>query len=228
MKISKYIHSCILLEENGKKLLFDPGEFAFIEGKVAPAGLQNISIIVITHNHPDHVDPKAMQIIMEYNPAAVILGNKEVAEKLGELGLTVEILEAGRREKDGFIIDAIKTKHEDILSDSLPENVAYRINEKLINPADSFSDALQAWQGCESLLLPVLAPWLKETEAYQFALRLKPEIIVPVHDGFAKDFFLKRRYSTYKEFFERNGIDFAAPDDIGHVTTVQGNRDSGK
>ena len=34
MKISKYIHSCILIERSRERLLIDPGPFTFIEGKV--------------------------------------------------------------------------------------------------------------------------------------------------------------------------------------------------
>ncbi len=50
MKISKYIHSCLLLEKQGFKLLIDPGKFSFAEGLVKPADFKDVDAIIITHN----------------------------------------------------------------------------------------------------------------------------------------------------------------------------------
>ena len=35
MRISKYIHACLLVEKGADKILFDPGKFSFIEGLVS-------------------------------------------------------------------------------------------------------------------------------------------------------------------------------------------------
>jgi len=56
IKITKYIHSCLLFEKDGFKLLFDPGKFTFAEGLVSPEMFSDISAVIITHNHPDHLD----------------------------------------------------------------------------------------------------------------------------------------------------------------------------
>lgn len=34
MKIMKYLHSCLIVETNGVRKLFDPGKFSFFESKV--------------------------------------------------------------------------------------------------------------------------------------------------------------------------------------------------
>ncbi len=44
MKITKYIHSCLLLEKDTDKILFDPGKFSFAEGKVKPKFLKRENI----------------------------------------------------------------------------------------------------------------------------------------------------------------------------------------
>ncbi|MBI3115325.1 MAG: MBL fold metallo-hydrolase, partial [Candidatus Kerfeldbacteria bacterium] len=56
MTITKYLHSCVLLEEDGFKLLFDPGTFVFVEGLFKPADLPKPDVVLITHGHPDHYD----------------------------------------------------------------------------------------------------------------------------------------------------------------------------
>jgi len=37
MRVSKYLHSCLLIENDGGKILFDPGKFSFAEGLVKTA-----------------------------------------------------------------------------------------------------------------------------------------------------------------------------------------------
>lgn len=34
MRVSKYIHSCLLIESDGDRLLIDPGKFSFSDGRV--------------------------------------------------------------------------------------------------------------------------------------------------------------------------------------------------
>ncbi len=50
MKLTKYTHSCIKLEKDGKVLLVDPGNFA------EDAAFEGVDAILVTHEHPDHFD----------------------------------------------------------------------------------------------------------------------------------------------------------------------------
>lgn len=84
MRITKYIHSCLLIEKDADKILFDPGLFTFVEGIVKPSQFQNLSAIVLTHNHPDHIDADSLKQIVENNANAVVLANSEIIEKLAE------------------------------------------------------------------------------------------------------------------------------------------------
>lgn len=78
MRVAKYVHSCVLIEEDGERLLFDPGRFSFVEGRVSPDQFADVSTIVLTHNHPDHIDVAALKRILDLSNAALI-GNSEVA-----------------------------------------------------------------------------------------------------------------------------------------------------
>jgi L-ascorbate metabolism protein UlaG (beta-lactamase superfamily) len=54
MKITKYPQSCLLLEKNGQRIVIDPGKF-FAE-KYSFAELGEISAVLYTHRHGDHLD----------------------------------------------------------------------------------------------------------------------------------------------------------------------------
>jgi hypothetical protein len=44
--------------------------------------------------------------------------------------------------------------------------------------------------------------------------------IIPVHDGYAKDFFLQQRYENYQKYFSPLGIDFQWLDKPGDSIEV--------
>jgi L-ascorbate metabolism protein UlaG (beta-lactamase superfamily) len=51
MKIYKYLHSCLVFEQDGYKLLFDPGNFTFIEDREKPENFADVDAMIITHIH---------------------------------------------------------------------------------------------------------------------------------------------------------------------------------
>jgi L-ascorbate metabolism protein UlaG (beta-lactamase superfamily) len=82
MRVYKYIHSCLVVEEGGDKILFDPGMFSFLEGQVTPEAFRDVGTIIITHNHPDHVDVVSLKKIVELSGATVIT-NSQTNENMG-------------------------------------------------------------------------------------------------------------------------------------------------
>jgi L-ascorbate metabolism protein UlaG (beta-lactamase superfamily) len=215
MKITKYIHSCLLLEQHGQQLLFDPGRFSFNEGLVKPDVFKDISVVIITHDHPDHLDVPALQKVVALSGANVI-SNSEVAARLKKQGLTVQIHEQGPLALGAFQLQAIPVRHEAILDSPLPQMTAWLVNGRVLNPADSFADNLLQFAGVELLVLPVTAPFLTELVVADFALKMRPKQILPVHDGYIKPFFIQQRYDNYEPYFEKYGMRFlrlAAPGD---------------
>lgn len=219
MKIYKYLHSCILLEEEGRGLLFDPGVFSFMDGHVKPEKFVDLDAVVITHIHPDHLDMEALKVIMGNNPQAIILTNTEIAEALQKSGMVATVLENGTMKAGVFTVEALPAPHErTILSDVFPAHAAYRVNGRVIHPGDSLAFEIMApWEGTEVLLFVTSAPWMNEMQAYTFAKAMKPAIAVPIHDAFLKEFFQKARYQNYTKFLEREGITFVPFTEVGHV-----------
>jgi L-ascorbate metabolism protein UlaG (beta-lactamase superfamily) len=54
MRLTKFVHSCVLVEDNEKSILFDPGIFSWKSGLVDVAKLPQLDTIAISHRHPDH------------------------------------------------------------------------------------------------------------------------------------------------------------------------------
>ena len=209
MHIAKYIHSCLLFTHEGEKLLFDPGVYTFIEGRVTPETFRDVTTVVITHTHADHLDLAALKQILALSGARVI-GNGEVAATLQEHGIEVTVVEEGPLTAGAFSLVAIPTPHEPILAPTVPHHTAFLVNERVLNCADSFAAPLLPYAGVEVLVLPVMAPFLTEVGVFDFVRRMHPPHVIPVHDGYAKPFFIAQRYENY-------GTQLAAIDVTFHI-----------
>ena len=208
MKITKYIHSCLQIEKESDIILFDPGLFTFAEGLVKPSQFQNIQAVVITHKHPDHIDGDSLKQILDNNENAVVLANSDIAEMLSEKDIETEVFETGKRVIGNFVLEAYDAPHDPILADKLPRNTAYLIDKNILHPGDSLSKNLFGLKGTQILCLPTMAPWSTELQVYDFAREMSPQYIVPIHDGYAKSFFLESRYQNYQKYLSQNDIQF--------------------
>ncbi len=205
MKITKYIHSCVLIEENGEKLLFDPGSFTFADG-VTPETFADVNLIVATHIHADHIDIEATKRISELSGAPV-LATPEIQTKLLESGFTGEVHNEKEFTLGAFSLKAVDAPHEAIMGvPSMPENYAYIVNGRVAHPGDSLS-ANVAGLGADVLLLPIVAPWGKDSEMADFAQKVAPKKVIPIHEGYVKDFFLRPRHQAFGRYLEPAGIE---------------------
>ncbi len=207
MKISKFLHSCLVFEKQGFKLLVDPGMFSFVEGMITPEMFSDVSAIIITHNHPDHLDIDRLKKILAISQAEVY-ANNQVLQDLEKAGINAVLLNEGAIKIGPFKIEAISVKHEPLLDSLAPEMTALIIDDRILHPVDSFEEKLLIYKDIELLLLPVMAPFTTELKVADFADRLQPKQILPVHDGFAKTFFIKSRYANYAAHFEKQQIKF--------------------
>jgi L-ascorbate metabolism protein UlaG (beta-lactamase superfamily) len=219
VRISKFIHSCLLFEHEGDKLLFDPGNFSFIEGRVTPETFQDVSTVVITHSHPDHLALEPLKRILALSGADVVT-NGEVAAILHGEGIDATTIEEGTLTAGAFRLRAIPTPHEAILADNVPRHTAFLVNDRVLNGVDSFAEPLLPYAGVEVLIMPVMAPFLTEVGAAAFARRMRPRQVIPVHDGYAKDFFVRQRYDNYARVFTAMNIQFHKLTEPGGGVTV--------
>jgi L-ascorbate metabolism protein UlaG (beta-lactamase superfamily) len=219
MKISKYLHSCLVFELDGYKLLFDPGKFTFAEGEVTPAMFKDVNSIIITHIHPDHLDIDNLKEIVRLSGAAIYT-NAQVSEPLHKEGIEHTVWEEGTYQVGPFKLQAFPVVHELIMDNPLPQMTGFLINDKVLHPVDSMEDALLKYQGIELLIMVSMAPFANEPTISAFADKLQPKQILPVHDGYAKEFFIKQRYEAYTKHFDRLGIKFHNIYKVGDYLTI--------
>ena len=206
MIIKKYLHSCLVVEEKGKRPLIDPGLFSFIEGTITPADVGPADVIIFTHKHADHLDMGALKNFLEMRKATIVT-HGEIGELLGKEGIAHERIEAGQTgSADGFTIKALAAPHEEIPTE-IPHNLAYLINGTLLHPGDLLRVA--GVEHVDVLALPTFAPWLRAVDVIAFAKKLSPKVAIPIHDAFIKDFALDRfNPLMYRPRLTEVGIDF--------------------
>lgn len=177
MKITKLGHCCLLIEHKDKRILTDPGAYSTTQNDV-----MNIDLVLITHEHTDHLHVESLQEILKNNPQAKIITNTSVGKILSEKGISFDILEDGQNTSfESILLEAFGTKHEEIYKElGLVQNTGFFIDNKLFYPGDAFTNPQKP---VEILALPIVAPWTTFKTAIEYALEISPKITFPVHDG---------------------------------------------
>lgn len=187
MKITKYEHACIVIEESfdsaqGKKvskLVIDPGEFS-----TSFKNFKNVDVLVITHAHADHFSPEKVTAIARANPGLAIFSVQEVIDQIKELS-TTPVSAGSEVTKDSFNLKFSGGKHATIHESIDPiENLAVMVNDYLFYPGDSFT--LPRGK-IPVLAIPISAPWMKIAEAMDYLLAVKPGHAFPVHEAVLSD-----------------------------------------
>lgn len=186
MQLTHRGHACLLLQEQDQRILVDPGTFSDLDD------LTGLTAVVVTHQHPDHLDPRRGPELLRANPDARVLVESQTAELLaGEgLGGRLERLEPGGRIDLGSVeLRPVGEQHavihpwvERIGNTGVVLEAGGTV---LFHPGD----ALDADPGPVDLLaVPVNAPWGKIAETLEFVRRVAPRRgVVPVHDGLLND-----------------------------------------
>ncbi len=178
MHITKFGHSCLLVEEKNARILIDPGAWSTIPDK-----LENFDAILISHEHSDHFDVSSIKKVLEKNFNAKIYTNSSVAKKLNEQKIAAQVLVDGETVTvNGVTIKAFGKKHAFIYR-TLPvcDNVGFIIGDRLFHPGDSYQVPKEK---IEILAIPLAAPWANLGDMLDFGLAVKPKIAFPIHDGF--------------------------------------------
>jgi L-ascorbate metabolism protein UlaG (beta-lactamase superfamily) len=174
MKLTKYEHSCMVLEKGGSSIVIDPGTYT-----MPLTDLDGVVAIVITHEHADHWTPEQLTRLLDRNPDARILGPAGVVAAAADF--TVEKVAQGDKvEVEPFILEFFGSKHA-VIHESIPivDNVAVLVDDNLYYAGDSYT---LPERPVETLAAPIGAPWLKIGEAMDYVLAIKPRRSFPVHE----------------------------------------------
>ena len=178
MRIVHFGHSCVLLETASERILVDPGKFS--------PGFEDereLSAILVTHQHFDHLDVDRLPRLVEANPAARLIVDPGSAPEIEKLGLAFDVANPG----DSFAvgntsINAVGGEHAVIHADiPVIPNVGFVVDHgAFYHPGDSF---FVPEQRIDVLGLPTGAPWLKAGEAVDYLRAVAPRVAVPIHEA---------------------------------------------
>ena len=93
MRLTKLGHSCVRLEKDGATLVIDPGGWS-----EPTAALQDAAAVLVTHEHPDHLDPDAVRAALSADPDLTLHANQSVAVQFSGVNLP-----------DGTVVDIMFT-----------------------------------------------------------------------------------------------------------------------
>lgn len=196
MKISKHVHSCLLVEDEGKTILIDPGNYTFEEKGLEVGKLEKLDFLLLTHEHADHMHLPLIKEITEKFPELKIISNNSVRKILEREGLGVTVQHP--------MLDMLEAPHELLLGGRTAENTLFNISQKLTHPGDSFKFD----KTCDILALPIQAPWGSFVASVEKAAAVKPKIVIPIHDWHWKDAARRRMYDMASQYLADKGIDF--------------------
>ena len=182
MKIKKLGHCCFVVEAKpGVRIMTDPGIFSKSQQEEL-----NLSAVIITHEHQDHLHIESLVKILENNPNVTVITNESVGKILDQKNIPYKIVEEGDRyEILGVQISAFGNTHMEIYESlGLVQNTGYMI-DKLCYAGDSFN---LPDRDVDILALPVSGPWMRLKDAIEFAKNIRPRICFPVHDAIMNDF----------------------------------------
>lgn len=178
MKIIKFPHSCILIETQGKRILFDPGNINFKNEYIED--WKKTDAIFITHRHGDHC---YAQVIKSLN--VPIYSTNEVKQKYPELEV-IMIKRGDMVTLDPIKVMAVNAVHgylPAMKNNSIKENVGYILDDghrRVYISGDTmcFENDYKADIACMAVSGHVS---MTEYEAGLAARDMGAELLIPIH-----------------------------------------------
>lgn len=203
MKVTKYTHSCLLIERKGTNILIDPGTYSSESEALQKADLPKLDYVFITHIHNDHLDSDWLSKSLADFGNPRVAGNPSVVSELKKAGIEAT------SELPGFAAKH-EWPHEELpWGSQAPPNWGFTFFDTLTHPGDSLRFDTTA----STLALPVQAPWAHIKQAIESALTMKPQTIIPIHDWHWKDEARLNFYKKTKTYLDDMGVGFIEAED---------------
>ena len=175
MQITKLGHSCLHVRDGEADILIDPGTFS-----TGFEVLTGLTAVLITHEHPDHLDLDRLPALIVANPQARVYADPGSAPKITAAGITVTGVEPGDVLDVGTAVQVHGKDHAVIHADvPTVANAAYLIGGRLLHPGDSLNVPDAA---VEILAVPAAAPWMALKEGIAFYRAVSPQLAFPIHE----------------------------------------------
>jgi L-ascorbate metabolism protein UlaG (beta-lactamase superfamily) len=202
MRITKFGHACVRIEHEGTTVVLDPGVFT------DAAAVDGADAVLITHEHPDHYLPDhllatdAPVFTIEAVAARIRDDAPAVAERL-------TVVAPGSSFDVGVPVRAVGELHA-VIHPEFPRitNSGYVLDlggTKVYHPGDALTEPGEA---VDVLLCPVSAPWMKASEAIEFARAVKAPRNLAIHDRVYSEAGLGIVDGHMNAFLPKDGLEY--------------------
>ncbi len=210
MKITKYTHSCLLAESSDRVALIDPGGFSWESSEMDINTIDRIDRILITHPHGDHMSVDYIKAVLRKFPEAHIVANEEATSALQEASISIVY-----RGTETACTKSFKAPHEPVEPfGKTAMNTGYHFQNELTHPGDSHTFA----ESKRILAIPFVSPWGTVMNGIKLCQKLKPEVVIPIHDWFFSEPAKKWLYERIKTILAKDGIELVV---LGDGITVE-------
>jgi len=184
MRLTHLGHSTVLVETGAARLLFDPGNLSS-----AWHGLTDLDAVLVTHRHPDHLDPEAVPALLAANPKAEVIVEPSILTAAGQTLPALpgaKALAAGDQTAVGdLLVEAVGGAHAVIHRDLPPlGNVGFVLRSEgeptLFHPGDSLATVPER---IDVLAVPAYGPWAAMKETVDFVRAVGALEGFPIHEG---------------------------------------------
>jgi L-ascorbate metabolism protein UlaG (beta-lactamase superfamily) len=215
MRITHLGHATVLVETDAARILIDPGNFS-----AAWHGLTDLDAVLVTHQHPDHLDPENVPALLAANPRVRVLAEPSVLDRvaagdLPPLGDAAEALAADRQEAVGdVLVSAVGGRHA-VIHPDLPRfgNVGFVLRSEgqptLFHPGDALDTVPP---GVDILAVPVHGPWSAAAQTVDFVRAVGALEGFPIHDGLLNERGFALMFTRVSEMTGTRLVDLRSAD----------------
>lgn len=194
MQFTHLGHAAVLVETATTRILIDPGNFSG-----AWHGLTNLDAVLVTHQHPDHVDPDNIAALLSANPDALVAVEASVIDAV-DLGGRARPLVPGDTVDVGDVhVAAVGGQHALIHRD-IPRiaNVGLVLSAEgeptFFHPGDELDTIVE---GVDVVAVPIMGPWAAMKEHIDFLRALKAPDGFAVHEALLSERGWALAFSRY-------------------------------
>lgn len=209
MNITKFGHSCVRVEQDGRILVIDPGTFSD-----SAAALIGAEAVLVTHEHADHLDQGVVLPLLAADPGMVLHAPAGLAGALrgaapDAAGRILDVVPGTTFDAAGMAVRSFGGQHA-VIHGLLPvvANLGYLIEGTLFHPGDSF--VVPEGVAPTTLLIPLHAPWSDVGSTIDYLIAMRAQLVLPIHDGLLNEIGLGMLHGHMERFGQRYGSRFEA------------------
>ena len=177
MELTKHEHACVVAEKDGTSIAIDPGSFS----PAAPEIIAGADVILLTHEHMDHVNEAAINAALADRPELRVYAPAALSGMFAAHPDQFTAVAAGAELKLGSFDVTVHGAEHAVIHASIPgcANVGFLLDGGVYHPGDAY---YVPEVPVTTLLLPTSGPWMKLGEAIDYVRAVQPQQVVQIHD----------------------------------------------